>query len=311
MLSRRVFCKSVGGGFATVAEARIGSTREQVSIAFLGLGPAGFKELQCAARVPGIRIAAIYDRSPREIERASALVRTLGVGRVRVSTDFREVIGDSCVDAVCISAGPQWRAGWTIEACKAGKDVYVTYPPCVSAEEGLRIVETARQSRRVVQTGAIHRSSPVLRKVREMVTNGELGSVAFCRAFQPEALDVVQFAFGEVIPHAISAQPGSATLHYPAFVLSLETRTEALAVFFHGALATLSFQNGGYVVFPHGTREIERTDIHAAHWINFLECIETRETPAAGIENSVRSAGVLSLAGAALRARSKQEDSFE
>lgn len=51
-----------------------------------------------------------------------------GGNEVRAVRDFREVLADKTIDAVCISTPDHWHAYMTVEACKAGKDVYVEKP---------------------------------------------------------------------------------------------------------------------------------------------------------------------------------------
>jgi predicted dehydrogenase len=74
----------------------------------------------------------------------------------------------------------------TVEACKAGKDVWVEKPACVYVEEGLTMIAAARKYGRVVQGGTMQRSGGFFRKAREIVKSGELGDIALCRAFQTD-----------------------------------------------------------------------------------------------------------------------------
>ena len=85
---------------------------------------------------------------------------------------------------MCISTPDHWHAYMTVEACKAGKDVYVEKPSFVYIDEGPKMVEAARKYRRVVQAGTMQRSGMFFQKAREIVKSGELGDITFCRAFQ-------------------------------------------------------------------------------------------------------------------------------
>lgn len=53
----------------------------------------------------------------------------------------------------------------TVEACKAGKDVYVEKPVGVAVDEGQKMVEAARKYHRVVQAGTWQRSGAHFQKV--------------------------------------------------------------------------------------------------------------------------------------------------
>jgi len=71
----------------------------------------------------------------------------------------------------------------TVEACKAGKDVYVEKPAGVAVEEGFVMVQAARKYQRIVQAGTWRRSGEHFQKACEMVRSGALGAIAFCRTW--------------------------------------------------------------------------------------------------------------------------------
>jgi len=274
---RRDFLKVAGCAASTIRGAN-----DRVNVAFIGVGRMGAKNIGYAARVPGFEIVAVCD------VRQPAL------------TDFREILADPSIDAVCISTPDHSNACMTVEACRAGKDVYVETPAFVHVEEGVKMVEAARQYKRVVQAGTVERSSAPVQRAREMVKGGALGEVRFCRAFEAAAtdggvhvIDILQFAFDEAMPVSVTAQgcaPDTmlATFRYPGFVASYESRAgNTYGAAFHGTKATL-------MVIP-------AADAHVAHWKNFLECIRTRAKPASEIETCVRSTVTCMLAEIAMR----------
>ena len=67
--------------------------------------------------------------------------------------DYRRLLEDKEVDAVVIATPDHWHAIMFIEACNAGKDVYVEKPLSLTVYEGRRMVETAERTKRVVQVG--------------------------------------------------------------------------------------------------------------------------------------------------------------
>jgi predicted dehydrogenase len=69
----------------------------------------------------------------------------------------------------------------TVEACKAGKDVYVEKPVCVTIEEGQLMVKAARKYSRVVQAGTQQRSQPHYQRLTRMIAEGAIGEVTFVR----------------------------------------------------------------------------------------------------------------------------------
>src|SRR5581483_3582654 len=105
----------------------------------------------------------------------------------KVVKDFRDILADKSIDAVCISTPDHWHAYMMVEACKAGKDVYVEKPACVYVEEGQKMVEAARKYKRIVQAGTMQRSGGYFKKAAEIVKSGSIGEVTFCHTFQSGA----------------------------------------------------------------------------------------------------------------------------
>jgi len=87
----------------------------------------------------------------------------------------------------------------TVEACKAGKDVYVEKPICVTVEEGQLMVKAARKYNRVVQAGTMQRSQPHYQELTRRIREGLIGDVTFVRTGN----------YGYMPPEGIGAPPDS------------------------------------------------------------------------------------------------------
>jgi predicted dehydrogenase len=95
--------------------------------------------------------------------------------------DYRRVLDDKNVDAVAISTPDHWHAIQFIEACRAGKDVYVEKPLSLTVKEGRRMIEVARETKRVTQVGIHRRSVKSLIEAAEFIRNGGLGKVTVAK----------------------------------------------------------------------------------------------------------------------------------
>ena len=80
-----------------------------------------------------------------------------------------------------IATPDHWHALMTIDACNAGKDVYVGKPLSLTIHEGRRMVETASRTKRVVQVGIHRRSATYCKEAADFVRSGAIGHVTVAR----------------------------------------------------------------------------------------------------------------------------------
>src|SRR5688572_23136265 len=91
--------------------------------------------------------------------------------------DFRELLDRKDLDAVLIATPDHWHALMSIEAIKAGKDVYCEKPITLTIREAQELRDTVRRYDRILQVGTQQRSSASFRRACELVRNGRIGKV--------------------------------------------------------------------------------------------------------------------------------------
>src|SRR5437868_1490457 len=186
--NRRNFLKTAGvaGLTANIFTGNLRGANDRIAVGFIGLGAMGSGNLGYAMKVPEAQPVAVCDVYQPHLERAEAAAKKGGF-EVKAVKDFREILADKSIDAVCISTPDHWHAYMEVEACKAGKDVYVEKPACVYVEEGQKMVEAARKYNRVVQAGTMQRSGGYFKKAAEIIDKGSIGEVTFVHTFQSGA----------------------------------------------------------------------------------------------------------------------------
>src|SRR3954447_21467728 len=185
--TRRQVLTTAAAAFTTsLFTGNVKGANDRVAVGFSGLGAMGSGNLGYAMKVPEAQPVALCDVYQPHLERAEAAARRGGFEPKSVK-DFREVLADKSIDAVCISTPDHWHAYMTVEACKAGKDVYVEKPASVYIEEGPKMVEAARKYKRIVQAGTMQRSGGYFKKAAEIVQSGALGEISMCHTFQAGA----------------------------------------------------------------------------------------------------------------------------
>ncbi len=98
--------------------------------------------------------------------------------------DYRRLLDNKEIDAVVIATPDHWHALMFIDACNAGKDVYVEKPLSLTVVEGRKMVEAAERTKRVAQVGTQRRSAKVIKEAVDYVRSGELGQVSVARGYE-------------------------------------------------------------------------------------------------------------------------------
>jgi predicted dehydrogenase len=166
---------------------------DQVRLGILGTGRQGMYNMQKFMEHPECQVIAVCDVYEPHLRRAQEQTSA------KPFSDFRKVIDRDDIDALVISTPDHWHALMTVMGCQAGKDVYVEKPISVAVAEGRKMVEAARQYRRVVQVGTQQRSGLHFQHAVKLVQQGELGEVAAVRTWN----------FGNSSPQGIGNPPDS------------------------------------------------------------------------------------------------------
>jgi predicted dehydrogenase len=120
--------------------------------------------------------AAVCDVDASVAAKAAKYV-TEGGNKCDIYDDYRKLLDRKDIDAVVISTPDHWHALMTIDACRAEKDVFCEKPLTLFIAEGRKMVEVARETGRIVQTGSQQRSDERFREAAELVRNGALGQI--------------------------------------------------------------------------------------------------------------------------------------
>lgn len=103
-------------------------------------------------------------------------------GTCKRYSDYRRLLEDSRVDAVCIATPDHWHALMVIDAIKAGKDVYCEKPLSPTLSEGRAMVNAQKASKQVVGVGLNRRGSAAYRKLKGEIDGGKYGAFRVGRA---------------------------------------------------------------------------------------------------------------------------------
>ncbi|HYM13148.1 MAG TPA: Gfo/Idh/MocA family oxidoreductase [Bryobacterales bacterium] len=186
--SRRTFLGSAAAGAAAARAAQGGSAprgaaattgpNSRVTVGMIAVGARAQELLEAIKHVDGTEIVAVCDAYKGRLERA---VQRTG-GRAKIVPDYHEILANKDIDVVTVAPPDHWHKKIVVEALQAGKDVYCEKPLTYTVDEGLEIIETARQTGKLVQVGSQGMSSATQQHAKEMIRSGKLGKVTMIRA---------------------------------------------------------------------------------------------------------------------------------
>ena len=175
-ITRRGF----GAAAATaLSYSNIMGANERVRMGYIGLGNRGDQVHDAFLEHGDQQTVAVCDLRNDYMDFAIKKSRATPVKH----NDYRKLLEDKNVDAVAIATPDHWHALMFIDACRAGKDVYCEKPLSLTVREGRRMIEVARETKRVTQVGIHRRSVKSLIEAAEFVRTGGLGHVTVAKGY--------------------------------------------------------------------------------------------------------------------------------
>src|SRR3954454_22789042 len=177
-ITRRDFARTAGVATA-LSYSRVQGANDRVRMGYIGLGNRGDQVHDAFLEHGDQQTVAVCDLKDGYMDFAIRKSRATP----KKYSDYKKLLEDKDVDAVVIATPDHWHALMFVDACHAGKDVYVEKPLSLTVAEGRKMVDTAGATRRVVQVGIHRRSSKFLQEAAEFIQSGGIGQVTVARGF--------------------------------------------------------------------------------------------------------------------------------
>jgi predicted dehydrogenase len=165
----------LGGPTRAAASDRIG-------VGIIGCGGQGRANQIDFQKCSAAEVVAVCDVYRPHLERAIYMAG----GKATPYHDYRKLLEDRRVQAVVIATPDHWHPLMSVDACLAGKDVYVEKPVSNCIREGRVMLDTARRTGRVVQVGLQQRSGTHFQRAVKLVQEGRLGAVHYVQCWNHE-----------------------------------------------------------------------------------------------------------------------------
>ncbi len=161
---------------ARMNSARVLGANDRINIGVVGCGGRGsyvasaFTEYadknNHACQI--VAVCDVYEKRKRiQAEKYSA----------KGTLDYREVVAMPDVDAVIVATPDHWHAKVALASMDQGKDVYLEKPMCHTTDEIKQLIESVRETKRVVQVGSQTTSADQWWKAKRAIADGMIGKM--------------------------------------------------------------------------------------------------------------------------------------
>ena len=168
-------------GAATVIPSKVWSAgmapSDKVNVALIGCRNMGFGILKHHLDTGMVNCIALCDVDESVLKEKGQEVKKDYNQAPELLKDYRRVLERKDIDAVIIGTPDHWHCLMTVDACSAGKDVYVEKPMANTIGECNIMVKATERYNRIVQVGQQQRNGKVFIDSMNLIKGGEIGTL--------------------------------------------------------------------------------------------------------------------------------------
>ena len=143
------------------------ASNSSIRVGIIGYGYTGKQLALAFANIRNASVVAIADVNEANRQHASH----------PAFADYRELLLDRSIDAVCICLPHALHEEVAIAAIEAGKDLLIEKPLCATVAGGERVCELARKAQRILMVEMTHRFLRPLIDAQRLVSEGAIGEI--------------------------------------------------------------------------------------------------------------------------------------
>ena len=189
MITRRNFLKTsvavLATGLAnpvawseTTFSGSVLGANDRIHVGLIGCKNMGWSNLSDFLKHPEIECVALCDIDQNVLKERAAEVEKLQNKKPNLFSDYRRLLEMKELDIVIIGTPDHWHCLQFIDACSAGKDVYVEKPIANYIAECDAMVAAAKRYQRVTTVGQQQRSGSHWKTMIDYINTGKLGRIA-------------------------------------------------------------------------------------------------------------------------------------
>jgi predicted dehydrogenase len=147
---------------------------DMVSIAIVGAGAWGKNHIRVFCELPNVRLKYICDQDPSKL---LSLQKTYP--QTKMIEDVKPILQDPEVRGVVVASSALSHYSLSKEIMLADKDVLVEKPMALNTKDAEEMLGVAEKRKKILMVGHLLIYHPVVNRLKEMVTSGELGRLYY------------------------------------------------------------------------------------------------------------------------------------
>ncbi len=145
-----------------------------IGIGVIGYGYWGPNLVRNFAEAPGAKLIGISDARSARLDQARRRYPS-----ALLTERASDLLADPTVDAVAIATPVSSHFELAMEALQSNKHVLVEKPLAANCEQAIRLIDEAERRNRVLMVDHTFVYTGAVRRIREMIANGELGDIYY------------------------------------------------------------------------------------------------------------------------------------
>ncbi|MEO7141987.1 MAG: Gfo/Idh/MocA family oxidoreductase [Bryobacteraceae bacterium] len=168
--------KSAFAGRGAKMSNRVIGANDRIQVGVVGVGGRGSSDANSFERFGeqnnnACKIVAVCDVYAKRKRVAAERHKCEGY------QDYRELLARNDIDAVVVATPDHWHAQVALDAMDRGKDVYCEKPMCHTNEQARQMVNTVRETKRILQVGSQTTSADQWWEAKKAIADGMIGKM--------------------------------------------------------------------------------------------------------------------------------------
>jgi predicted dehydrogenase len=150
---------------------------KKLSVGVVGCGYWGPNLIRNFRALPDCRLKSICDVSEDRLHHLKSLYP-----EVEAETKYETLLGDASLDAIVIATSVKHHFPMAKASLLAGKHTFIEKPLASSLAQCEELVDLAQKKGLILMVGHTFLYSPAVRKIKEIVDNGDIGDIRYISA---------------------------------------------------------------------------------------------------------------------------------